>query len=150
MRYSSGVVPFRIQGTDRARLQFLLVQSTNKKNWVFPKGGIEEDMTSRANAVKEAFEEAGVIGDLGECVGIFTYRKAANADGTKGQKQHVKLYGMNVALEADHYPEVAIRKRQWFSIEVAKELLSKDLWKAAEMVILQEGFDDADGDTARI
>jgi 8-oxo-dGTP pyrophosphatase MutT (NUDIX family) len=44
-------------------IQFLLVRTQSGK-WTFPKGGVEDDATSAAAASREAFEEAGVRGDV--------------------------------------------------------------------------------------
>jgi len=57
----SAVVPFR---TKDGVTEVVLVTSSSNKNWVIPKGRIEKLMSPEKSAAKEAFEEAGVLGDV--------------------------------------------------------------------------------------
>lgn len=42
------------------------------ERWIIPGGGVEPDeQTGAQTAVREVLEEAGVIGRLGRCLGIF-------------------------------------------------------------------------------
>lgn len=114
MRTSSGVVPYRFVENDD--LEVLLVRATGGKAWVFPKGGVEVGLDKKENAVKEAWEEAGVIGVVGSGLGTYHYKK-------NEQLQVVTMYAMSVVAVLDDYPEVAIRARQWVKIEEAYKLL---------------------------
>jgi ADP-ribose pyrophosphatase YjhB (NUDIX family) len=54
----AGGVVFR---TKRGKTQYLLVEATNDpKQWVLPKGHVEEDESHRETAVREVHEETGV------------------------------------------------------------------------------------------
>lgn len=45
------------------------------ERWIIPGGGVEEnEQTGAETAVREVLEEAGVIGRLGRCLGIFDVR----------------------------------------------------------------------------
>ena len=63
----AGAIAFRREGD---RLTVLLVRSKKDPTiFVFPKGHIEDDETPGETAVRETWEEAGVVGKLGPRVG---------------------------------------------------------------------------------
>jgi 8-oxo-dGTP pyrophosphatase MutT (NUDIX family) len=123
VRKSSGAVVFYIDGFDR--VQIMLVRSTSGNSWCFPKGGIEDHLNSRTNAIKEVYEEAGVIGDLGETLLRYKYKKG-------GVRQHVTLYAMELAHELNEYPEAHMRSRIWVNAGDAYKYLSKELAQALD------------------
>lgn len=41
------------------------------ERWIVPGGGVEQDETNAETAVREILEEAGVVGRLGRCLGVF-------------------------------------------------------------------------------
>ena len=45
--------------------KILMISSKKKMEWVFPKGGWETDESLACGAMRETFEEAGVVGTLG-------------------------------------------------------------------------------------
>lgn len=52
--------------------QVLLVSSSKyPERWIVPGGGVEQDETNAETAVRELLEEAGVVGRLGRCLGVF-------------------------------------------------------------------------------
>jgi diphosphoinositol-polyphosphate diphosphatase len=57
-RLTTGTVPILSDGR-------VLLVSTSKSDWVFPKGGWEQDETLPLGSIRETFEEAGVVGILG-------------------------------------------------------------------------------------
>lgn len=58
-RLTAGCVPIMTNGL------VLLVASSRKNEWILPKGGWESDETCEISALREAFEEGGVLGTLG-------------------------------------------------------------------------------------
>ncbi len=48
---------------DLSALEFLLTNSSDGKEWIFPKGGWETDESATEGAARECYEEAGVKGD---------------------------------------------------------------------------------------
>ena len=55
--------------------QLLLVSgSKDPQRWVVPGGGIEPTEDAGVAAVREVWEEAGVKGTLGRCLGVFEVR----------------------------------------------------------------------------
>lgn len=59
LRLTTGCVPIMNDG------KILLVSSSKKQEWILPKGGWESDETLEGSAVREAYEEAGILGCLG-------------------------------------------------------------------------------------
>lgn len=108
----SCVIPFRISN---GSIELLLITSIKKQKWIFPKGFIEFNLSAFESAKKEAYEEAGVIGE-NETVelGSFELRK-------KNRSSQVKIFSMEVTKELKDYPEKNLRKRKWFTIKDALE-----------------------------
>ena len=106
----SCVIPYRIAN---GIIELLLITSIKKQRWIFPKGYIEFNLTAFESAKKEAYEEAGVIGE-NETVelGAFELKK-------KNKKAIVKIFSMEVTKELKDYPEKNLRKRKWFSVKDA-------------------------------
>lgn len=121
-----GVVPYRIRGGE---LEVLLITSKKKKRWIVPKGKIEDDLGLPGTAAKEAFEEAGVRGRLGE-EPIGCYRH-----GSSKKSQLVELYLMRVDEEARSWPEEDEREREWLPVAEARERVAFESLGA----ILEEG-----------
>ena len=52
--------------------QVLLVTSRkDDSQWIVPGGGVEPEEEEEVAAVREVWEEAGVCGTLGRCLGVF-------------------------------------------------------------------------------
>ncbi len=113
LKYSA-VIPYRkING----KVEVLLITSIKKKNWIIPKGYIEFNFTPFESAKKEAYEEAGIIGsnetiNLGE----LKYEK-------KGNYYCLQVFLMEVKKELAEYPEMNLRKRRWFKLDEAIEII---------------------------
>ena len=107
----SGVLPYRMK---KGRPEILLVTARGSDRWVVPKGHIE-DVGSRESARREAYEEAGVEGEL--------------ADAPCGQYSHgggdaiVELFLMEVTAEARTWPEEEVRQRRWVSLQSAARMV---------------------------
>jgi 8-oxo-dGTP pyrophosphatase MutT (NUDIX family) len=100
----SGVIPYIFKN---GRLKILLITSMVKKNWIIPKGIVENDMDPRESAMKEAFEEAGISGDIeNEIVGEYEYEKW-------GGLCQVTIYPCLVNRVYDDWPEKNVRQRKW-------------------------------------
>lgn len=72
IRLVTGAVPILRGGL------IMFVSSRKKAEWIIPKGGWEKDETIEESAIREVFEEAGVLGVLGPRLGDIQYetRKA--------------------------------------------------------------------------
>ena len=57
----SGVIPYRLGSGD---VEVLLITSLQKKRWIIPKGIIEYGYSHQESAENEAYEEAGIEGQI--------------------------------------------------------------------------------------
>lgn len=110
LKKQSGVVPYRIVN---GKIEVLLVSSRKGQHWVIPKGGIPKTMTAPNSAAKEAWEEAGVVGQVDtNQLGTYKYRK-------QGKAYRVKVFLLPVAAELSDWLEASIRKRDWLDVTSA-------------------------------
>lgn len=122
MYRQSAVIPVR-EGGD-AGPDVLLITSRKKKRWVLPKGVVDPGMTPAASAVKEAWEEAGIEGTVGETpLGTYRYAKW-------GGTCTVEVFVMTGVTEAEDWPEAAFRDREWVSVDEARRRVDEDGLKA--------------------
>ncbi|HEY9299154.1 MAG TPA: NUDIX hydrolase, partial [Phormidium sp.] len=78
-----------------------------------PKGMIEIFMKPHYSAAKEAWEEAGVVGEVSETsIGTYSYQKS-------GCNFIVEVFLLRVETEFKDWPEAKIRKREWLSLKQA-------------------------------
>jgi len=102
----SAVIPFRYNNN---KIELLIISTRKNKKWIFPKGIIEENLTERESAEKEALEEAGITGELlPVAVGEYKYKKW-------GGKCKVKVFAMRVVKILDVWDE-NFRKRKWVDL----------------------------------
>ena len=113
----SAVVPFI---SKNGVTEVVLVRSSSNKNWVIPKGGIEDLMSPEDSAAKEAFEEAGVVGDVSnEVFAEYKYTK-------RGGVCHVKVYPLAVSKILVEWDEMNKRKRCVVKVGKAIGLIKKE------------------------
>jgi len=72
IRLTTGTIPITKDG------RVLLISSARKKEWILPKGGWELDESLEQSAIRETYEEAGMLGILGQKLSPIVYetRKA--------------------------------------------------------------------------
>lgn len=120
VRKQSAVIPYR---KHKGNLEILLITSIKTGRWVIPKGGIENYLTARRSAEKEAFEEAGITGSVGhKCLGEYLYVKSENKN---GDECHVKVFPMSVRKELENWPEKKLRKRKWVKAKDALPFIAE-------------------------
>lgn len=96
-------------------VRVLLVTSRETRRWVLPKGWTEPHRDAADQAAVEAFEEAGIRGDIGDTpIGSYAYLKRCKDGRTQPCK--VDVFAMQVAEELEDWPERAQRERRWFSL----------------------------------
>ncbi|KAL5289764.1 NUDT3 family protein [Megaselia abdita] len=113
-----------------AETEVLLVTSSRRPElWIVPGGGVEPDEESSVTAVREVLEEAGVIGELGRCLGVFE-----NSE----HMHRTEVFVMTVTKELEEWEDSRSisRKRQWFSVDDA--LIQLALHKPTQRHYLQK------------
>ena len=108
-------------------VEVLLITSRDTGRWVIPKGWPIPGLAPEAAAAQEAWEEAGVDGQINPvCIGRFGYQKCLTVDATVPCA--VAVYGLRVANLAKSFPEVKARQRKWFSlVEAAAQVAEPEL-----------------------
>ncbi|GAB1538900.1 NUDIX hydrolase [Scytonema sp. NUACC21] len=106
----SGVIPYRVKD---GKIEVLLITARDRQRWVVPKGGISNGMSPPDSAAKEAWEEAGIIGQVDtHALGSYKYRK-------RGKTYQVQMYLLPVSKVSEDYPEAGQRQRQWLDVKKA-------------------------------
>ncbi|MBE9007227.1 NUDIX hydrolase [Fortiea sp. LEGE XX443] len=125
----SGVIPYRMRN---GNIEILLITTRDcaersargdRNNWVIPKGGITKGMSPPASAAKEAWEEAGIIGQVDvNQIGSYRYRK-------RGKIYRVQMYLLLVEILSEEYPEAGQRQREWLDITIAMQMVKQNSLK---------------------
>lgn len=102
----------------RGGIEFLLVQTRNGR-WTFPKGGVEPGLTHAQTAALEAFEEAGVHGQM-EHASFARYARR------KGRAAEVVVHAHLCEVSRLRLPQESNRNPTWFSAEKAKRRLREN------------------------
>lgn len=112
----AAVIPIREDG------RVCILTSRRGGRWVFPKGRIEHRQTAAEAALVEAWEEAGLRGELtGDSVGHYRYKK-------NGRTHHVTVFVMRVTAEESVFPELGERDIDWVTPdEAANRVEEKEL-----------------------
>ncbi|MCO5151129.1 NUDIX hydrolase [Shinella sp.] len=115
-----GVLPWRLRRDGEPKM--LLITSRRRGRWIVPKGWPMKGRSAAAAASREAFEEAGIIGDISPSpVTSYRYWKALD-DGSEVSCR-VTVFGMKVRGTLSHWREKGQRQRRWFSLTAAAERL---------------------------
>ena len=95
-------------------LEVMLITSRETQRWVIPKGWPEKNMSAHVAAAHEAYEEAGIRGDISDLpYATFDYMKRMPND--KRKRCTVLVFPLAVRKELDDWPEKGQRKREWVS-----------------------------------
>ena len=86
-------------------LQIVLITNSSRTAWIYPKGLIEPGMTPTESAANEAYEEAGVLGQI-EANPIDEYH-----DEKWGGVCHVQVYALKVDEILSDWDEKGFRER---------------------------------------
>lgn len=117
METQYAALPYRrVAGT----LLVLLITSRGTRRWIIPKGWPIPTLTPHETAAREAFEEAGVVGSIGEApVGNYTYMK--RLQNRSVVKCRVKVFPLEVLRQHRLWPERSQRRKKWLVTEKAAE-----------------------------
>ena len=115
-RQQYAALPWRTRRDGKTSV--LLVTSRRRGRWIIPKGWPERNEPAFATASREAFEEAGIIGDIyPNPLTRYEYLKTLR-DGSL-EKCQVTVFSMKVYGTRSHWREQGKRQRQWFTAEEA-------------------------------
>ena len=93
----------------------MLVTSRDTRRWVLPKGWAEPELASHEAAAKEAFEEAGLVGEVEpEPVGRYSYEKRLR--GGRSVPCEVRVFPLWVERQLEDWPERGQREARWFTL----------------------------------
>jgi 8-oxo-dGTP pyrophosphatase MutT (NUDIX family) len=97
-----------------------MVTTMRRRRWTFPKGLVERGHTLAQTALKEAWEEAGLRGEVvGGSLGTYSQRK-------RGQDVKVTAHLMHVRESRTIWPEAEVRERRWVAVAEAHEHLGRE------------------------
>jgi len=119
----SAAAVFRGEGDKR---ELLLVTSRDTGRWIVPKGWIEDGEDGAEAALRETWEEAGLIGEVlpGGPVGHYRYVKQRPRRGDA--ICDVDVYLLKLIEQRDQWPERDQRRRKWFPVATAIGLIGED------------------------
>jgi phosphohistidine phosphatase len=122
----SGVIPYRLKGK---KPEILLITSRGRGRWIIPKGVIDPGTTAIESACKEAYEEAGIRGEVGaKALGKYQYEKW-------GGTCTVAVFALKVTTVLETWPEDAIRRRKWMRVEKAARAVEESALKKLILTI---------------
>ncbi|XP_021762420.1 nudix hydrolase 12, mitochondrial-like isoform X2 [Chenopodium quinoa] len=116
-----------------------MVSSPNRHDLVFPKGGWENDETVHEAACREAFEEAGVKGNLNMTqLGVWEFRsKSRQAISSIEGGCRGYMFALEVTEEFETWPEQENHGRQWLNIREAFRLCRYEWMREALRAFLE-------------
>ena len=101
-------------------LEILLITSRETRRWVIPKGWPVPGRSAAESAAQEAYEEAGVRGQMAaSAMGYYDYDK--RLPGRTKKRFRVDVFSMEVTEVLDLWPEAHERTRQWLSPQEAAD-----------------------------
>jgi 8-oxo-dGTP pyrophosphatase MutT (NUDIX family) len=117
-----GVIPVRF--VPRKGFEILLVTSRGTGRWVIPKGWPMRNRTPAGTARREAYEEAGVKGQLWSRRAIGSYRYTKRDEKFSGEIL-VRVFVLAVEDQVKDWPERSERRVSWFSVQRAVALVKE-------------------------
>ena len=106
-------------------MSVLLVTSRESKRWVIPKGNLVAGTSPHVAAAQEAEEEAGVRGVVCPTpLGSYRYRKRKGSGASL--MADVDVFPLAVSDELNEWKEQGERKRRWFSLADAANVVEED------------------------
>lgn len=115
-----GALPYTVVD---GQLVVLLITSRGRGKWIFPKGGLIEGKTPWESAAHEAYEEAGVEGEI-EKTPIGSYFLPVTDE--RPAPVEVKMFPLKVTNQREDWKEMGQRYRHWAVLPEAKRLITHD------------------------
>ena len=102
----------------------LLITSRETRRWVLPKGWAERGVEAHEQAASEAFEEAGLEGEIG-AVRLGSYRYDKQLRGGRSIPVRVDVFPLEVERRHDDWPEKGQRDAIWVTPAEAAALVEE-------------------------
>lgn len=102
--------------------EILLITSRRKKKWIIPKGWPMGDRSDAQSALQEAYEEAGIVGEVASDP-IGSYQTAKRVGDDFQTPVEVYVYVVKVSKQENDYLEAGQRETKWVSVGQALEQL---------------------------
>ena len=114
-------LPYR-RRTDGS-IEVMLITSRETRRWVIPKGWPASGLAPHDSAKKEAVEESGIVGQIGErSIGFYHYTKLL-VDAVVPCK--VEVFPLEVEEQLTSWLEEGQRDIQWFELQEASEAVQE-------------------------
>ena len=110
-----GTLAWRLNGEGK---EVLLITSRDTGRWVIPKGWPMKSRTPWEAAASEAFEEAGIKGQVDHHA-LGSYRYIKRLSRWRERLVEVQVFCLEVERELDDWPERTQRERAWFAPDAA-------------------------------
>lgn len=121
--------------TGSGALRILLISSRDTGRWLIPKGWPMRRRTEAEAAAREAFEEAGVRGEIaGRSMGLYVYDKWLGKG--RAMRCTVRVFPLRVREMLRSYPEIGQRRLKWLPPEKAARKVAEP-----ELAALIRDFD---------
>jgi 8-oxo-dGTP pyrophosphatase MutT (NUDIX family) len=117
-----GALALRVGARDQ--IEVLLLTSRGTGRWVSPKGWPMRNRTPAGTAKREAFEEAGVKGELWSKKPIGSFRYFKRDENFSGEIL-VRVFVLGVERQKKEWPEKDERRVRWFSLRQAAALVKE-------------------------
>ncbi|HEY4126302.1 MAG TPA: NUDIX hydrolase [Rhizomicrobium sp.] len=99
-------------------LEFLLITTRRTRRWIVPKGWPMDGRAPHAAAAREALEEAGVCGEIGEkSIGSYRYFKERKTGELVPCK--VDVFALKVKQQRKNWAEKDARELRWCALSEA-------------------------------
>ncbi len=109
-------LPYRWSRPDG--LEVMLITSRDTGRWVIPKGWPIEGLTPPESAAREALEEGGLVGRIGERqIGVYHYDKSLDCDCEV--RCVVEMFALEVEQQLETWQEHDQRQTRWFDVTKA-------------------------------
>jgi 8-oxo-dGTP pyrophosphatase MutT (NUDIX family) len=117
-----GALPWRL--TETGIREVMLLTSRETHRWVIPKGWPIKGKKPAEVAAQEAYEEAGLIGQIvgKRPIGSFHYEKRLTK---KAPLCQVQVFLLRVERQLDDWPEKGEREAKWFDAVEAATLVDE-------------------------
>lgn len=113
---AAGGVPWR--RSDDGAVEVLVIHRERYGDWTLPKGKLDPGETWEQAAVREVWEETGIVPVLGEELGVTEYRDRY------GRPKQVRYWAMLVAADAGFTPNHEVDERRWEPAPAAAHTLT--------------------------